>query len=573
MLPIKLNKIILFVLLTFIFLWPQKSSAQVIEQINQFSADINIDQNGTIEVVEEISYHFSYPRHGIYRYLPYRYEDKDKKQYFDLQYQFLEVTQDGQKAQYTKSRQSGNWVLKIGDSDKTISGTHLYKIRYRVKYALSYFENYDELYWNITGSDWSVPIKLVTAKINFNKIIGEENVEVKCFAQNTDSDCQIKKNDQGVEFNSSELITVAVNFPKNIVAKIDRPYRKILPFIHYAYNSGWFLLLPILFLFFMIWKWWQVGRDPKGRTTIAPEFSIPDKLGPAQMGVILDEQAGNREISATFISLIFKGYVKIEEVKTKGLFKRKDYKLTLLKRDFSGLDTYEKNLLEAFFVDWDEIMLSALKRKTDSKIKQNLDSAKEAMYSSVAAGGYFVKSPQSVRSLYLGIGIGVLILGFGLIIVSGVFNIFSITFSVAIMLVGLIYASFSRAMPQKTRKGVLVREKILGFKMYMEKAEKYRSKWQEKENMITEFLPYAVLFGITSEWLKQLKAIGINVERVFDHSPYYFIPIYSLDNIGTSFNDIGTKINSAASSFSSSSSGSSGGSFGGGFGGGGGGSW
>ncbi|MDD3774057.1 MAG: DUF2207 domain-containing protein, partial [Patescibacteria group bacterium] len=126
---------------------------------------------------------------------------------------------------------------------------------------------------------------------------------------------------------------------------------------------------------------------------------------------------------------------------------------------------------------------------------------------------------------------------------------------------------------QKTRKGVLVREKILGFKMYMEKAEKYRSKWQEKENMITEFLPYAVLFGITSEWLKQLKAIGINVERVFDNSPYYFIPIYSLASIDSSFNDIGTKINSAASSFSSSSSGSSGGSFGGGFGGGGGGSW
>ncbi len=45
------------------------------EEIKNFHSDIYIDENGSLTVVEDIEYDFQYAqRHGIYRYIPYKYD-------------------------------------------------------------------------------------------------------------------------------------------------------------------------------------------------------------------------------------------------------------------------------------------------------------------------------------------------------------------------------------------------------------------------------------------------------------------------------------------------------------------
>jgi len=47
----------------------------------------------------------------------------------------------------------------------TVTGVHSYVISYRVGGALTYFSDHDELYWNVTGNEWDVPINYVNSEI------------------------------------------------------------------------------------------------------------------------------------------------------------------------------------------------------------------------------------------------------------------------------------------------------------------------------------------------------------------------------------------------------------------------
>src|SRR5262249_43975931 len=39
-------------------------------------------------------------------------------------------------------------------------------LRYRVRNAVRFFEDHDELYWNVTGDEWDVPIQHASARIS-----------------------------------------------------------------------------------------------------------------------------------------------------------------------------------------------------------------------------------------------------------------------------------------------------------------------------------------------------------------------------------------------------------------------
>jgi uncharacterized membrane protein len=112
--------------------------------------------------------------------------------------------------------------------------------------------------------------------------------------------------------------------------------------------------------------------------------------------------------------------------------------------------------------------------------------------------------------------------------------------------------------------------------MYMDKAERYRQKYLEKENIFEKLLPYAIMFGITTMWIKKMK--NIYGEEYFNtyHPAWYYgagLASFNADTFGAQISQISSNMASTMSS-SPSSSGSGGGGFsGGGGGGGGGGGW
>ena len=82
------------------------------------------------------------------------------------------------------------------------------------------------------------------------------------------------------------------------------------------------------------------------------QYDPPAGLTPAEVGVILDEDAGLKDVSAIIIDLAVRGYLRIREVQKKGLvFTETDYEFDRLK-DFNNdaeLRPFEKHLLTSLF--------------------------------------------------------------------------------------------------------------------------------------------------------------------------------------------------------------------------------
>ena len=195
------------------------------ERIEDFHSDIVIQKDGSINVTETIKYFFDFPRHGIYRNIPFTKYDQGKR--YDVEFKFDKVKDENGKSYKASTSKSGEqWVLKIGDPNRTISGEHTYVISYEARGELGYFSDHDELYWNVTGNGWDVPIKKTTATITLPQSLTPEQIRLLCYTGtygSTKQNCTGSTDGTTTTFtttlflNSSEGLTFVQGFPKGIV--------------------------------------------------------------------------------------------------------------------------------------------------------------------------------------------------------------------------------------------------------------------------------------------------------------------------------------------------------------------
>ena len=133
--------------------------------IEDFDATIVVGADGVLEVTEVIRFYFDGSYNGIYRDIPLRYDDNMGFNY-RLGLDVLSVTDgDGAPLRYEVSNASGGrrritaWVPGARDTARTVA------IRYRVERALRFFPEHDELYWNVTGNEWGVPIQAAAVRV------------------------------------------------------------------------------------------------------------------------------------------------------------------------------------------------------------------------------------------------------------------------------------------------------------------------------------------------------------------------------------------------------------------------
>ena len=112
----------------------------------------------------------------------------------------------------------------------------------------------------------------------------------------------------------------------------------------------------------------------------------------------------------------------------------------------------------------------------------------------------------------------------------------------------------------------------LGFRLYMNTAEKYRQQFAEKAEIFTQLLPYAIVFGCVTRWAKAFEGIDTSQTNGWYVGNRPFQAALLASSLESMNSTISTAI--ASNPAASGSSGFGGGGFsGGGGGGGGGGSW
>ena len=336
------------------------------------------------------------------------------------------------------------------------------------------------------------------------------------------------------------------------------------------------LMLPIgVFVVYRLWS--SKGKDVIKKHVIVPEYRPPENALPHILGSLKNEQVDIVDITASIIDLAYRGYIKIREFGGKSIMgiklQKADFELIKLK-DYNDLTEPEKELMDALFTTKDRTTTKDLANKFYRKIPN----IRIKIYDELVNLGYFTESPDKTRLKYIGIGFAVLALGIFLGIVNVALPLF-IGMSIAITVSAIVLLIVSKHMPSKTKIGSEVFHKILGFKMYMETAEKYRVQNLTPETF-EKYLSYAIIFGIEKQWAEKFKDIYKGTPSWYEGSSDTFTTIYLANALANFSTATATAMTVSPSSSGSASGGgwSGGGGFSGGFsggggGGGGGGAW
>ncbi|PIZ63221.1 hypothetical protein COY16_02485 [Candidatus Roizmanbacteria bacterium CG_4_10_14_0_2_um_filter_39_13] len=553
--------------------FPRISPIYASESITNFQQSTIINTDGTIEVTEKIAYDFGgNQKHGIFRTIPYTKLNQEGKKYKMALMNFSVVDESGSSYSFTETDESGEITLKIGDPDTTITGKHIYEIRYSVSGALTYFSDHDELYWNVTGNEWDVPIAHVQSSVQIPRSVIISNTTSLCYRgkKGSSDQCIAGKAGSNLIFEDSDLgtssgMSIVIGFPKGHVAVLESTLITDFfeTFLGRLFLMGIMIVGFLWYIAYPLWlpiKWWREGRDPKQVSTgvVSAWFDPPrlkaDRplgeknnrlLSPAETGTLIDEQVNIKELAALIIHLAQRGYLKIVEKKKK--------EFDLIKQDMTGksdeLLAFEKHFLTKLFKDKTHVSL-----KKSSSFISLVTSTTDEIYEQTVKDGFFPEHPDKIRKKYT------IIAG----IAAFTFNIFlAISASV-----------FGRIMPRKTLEGVHAANTARSLKNFLQSQERQLEFQADKQMMFEKLLPYAVSFGVEKIWAERFKDITLNEVDWYQSSTHDALTAGALTNsLNKSFAPSFQSAATPTTSSSGHSSGFSGGSSGGGGGGGGGGSW
>lgn len=539
------------------------------EHIQSFSAEVVVHPDATFSVVEMIAYDFGEnERHGIFRIIPLKNESGR------IRLSDITVTDEtGTPVPFVREGDRSEEYLRIGDPDVTVHGVHRYRISYTVQGGVRYFADFDEVYWNVTGNGWDVPIDAASAVVRVPPSIPQEKIEAACyrgFAGVTDACVEKSIAQTGVDtaisfkdsfLGANEGLTVAVGFPKGVVAEPTKAERLLSGLF-----SLWFVPIPFLVALFWFRRnvAYAVHRFRFYRhNTIIPEYD-PGDADPLEAAGILRGMIGGKELSAEIISLAVRGYLTIQNVDD-------EYVFTPTDKDRADISLYDLKLLEGISHKSESDLLYAF-APLAGEITQ------------LAAQSLHIRNYTEAAPRSIGKNPVIIFLAFFFSVNPGIFIwIFvgyelGFIFSVSCLLIGILSLSVGPRPARLTQKGLEAERKLLGLRQYIEVGEKdriaFHSAPEKRPELFETLLPYAMVFGFEKEWAKQFADI-------YTHSPSWYSSsshdTFSAVAFGSAMHDFSSSVGKTVSTLPSSSGGSSGssggGSSGGGGGGGGGGSW
>jgi hypothetical protein len=532
----------LLILIVLIFCFP--SSVGAVYEITDFTSQIDILQNTTIRVEENIGVNFLTEHHGIFRDIPEK----------------IKVISVSDK--YEVNRSGKNTQIKIGNPDKTIIGTQSYKIVYEVKNQITRFEDNDELYWNVTGSNWEVPIprSRVTVSSDFAPIN-----RVECFTGQvggTNRDCVVTEN------TVESFVPVGLGGDFTIVVGLDKPNQLLFPSFLQQYWWYTLIFLPAILAAVM---WWRKGRDdrflgdnvyvntPEAKTKNVSPFDRPhlpnvyypiQDLTPAEAGTIIDQKVDLADVVAEITELARLKYLEIKPLKN-------DYAFLRTTKQIDQLKAHQILILNALTQPEYQTSQGYLLSKMKNKIYLELNKFKESLYTSLAAQKIFSGRPDRVKGGWI---TGILVFQFFLTQLMAVNNTTVYALGIVSGMIGWVFAAH---MPKRTAWGYSLYRQLIGLKYFVGKG-KWRYEIAEKKLFLEEILPIAISLGVVKQLTRDMQALELQ-------EPHYLGGISS-HNFSSFQNSMGSTLDSAPAKSGGSGFGG-GGSSGGGGGGGGGGSW
>jgi uncharacterized membrane protein YgcG len=530
---------------------------------------------------------------------------------------------------------AGGVRIKIGDPDRLVAvGEHQYVIRYRSTREIGFFRDFDELYWNATGTGWIFPIDNAVARIHLPAPVKLGQRSVYTGPQgSTASNAQVVGEGPGeISFETTqplgpnEGLTVAVAFPKGIVTE---PSRSSYWLTDYGPVAVGLLGLIGLCAFYYL-AWHRAGRNPRAGTVV-PIFSPPDDLTPAGMRYVTKMGADNRTFAAALVDMGVRGHIRLVE-EDGGIFSRDKTRLERLSCS-NPLPSDEEAALRELCRTGESIMMeqknhskfssaknslsSALKRRYEGKLfKRNIGWSAAGALAFLAAlwlaAAAVVAATDRAEIWSVGVVLGTLALcailwmlfhesAAGKCLLSLISLVATtVAFILGMPLIGvalnsgwylpLILPAFALPLvvsafwwiAAPTKEGRTVLDHIAGFKQYLSITERElldrMTAPEDTPQIFEKYLAYAIALGVENRWADRFQGVLAAAAAQGQQGFYWYSgsndpwnnPGRFTDSVGSS---LASTISSASTAPGSSSGAGGGGSSGGGGGGGGGGGW
>ncbi|KHK04002.1 DUF2207 domain-containing protein [Desulfovibrio sp. TomC] len=570
-------------------------------------------------------------RQGIVREFPTRYTTPDGKS-ATVDFRVLSVRRDGHSEDY-HTASAGNGVnVYMGKKGVNIPpGEHVYELTYATDGQIGLFDGYDELYWNVTGNGWRLPIDKAAAEIHL-----PPGADIRQSAAYT-GPAGAKGRDYtihttpGIFFCETtrplppgQGLTVAVAFPKGFIT-LPTPLERALSGQAFHMAAAGLAVVTVFFLT----AWYLVGRDPKRGLTI-PLFTPPADLSAPATRYVRRMGFDDKTFAAGLVEMAVTGGVTIEDAEDVYIVGR-------------GKNVFPKGSWQR---DIRDDLLGALpalrmEQENHARIRKARESLERALQSSYKGSFFRVN-----RSFYC-VGAALSLLAFGLTafrakdpemagiffswigfwtfavaalglrawralrrararprfmtILAAVFTcLLAVPFfigevaglaflSVAVslpaagclMLIAALNALFWHLLKAPTQEGRRIMDALEGFRLYLSVGERERLELlnppERTPELFERYLPYALALDVENAWADQFADV-LNRAAAEGYSPSWYVGHgfasgdFSgfADNLGSGFS---TAISSSATAPGSVSGSGGGGSSGGGGGGGGGGGW
>lgn len=595
--------------------------------ITKYDVEIVVDEHNKYSIKENIDTYFNVSKHGIVRRIPL-YNNIIRQDGTRERNRVL-ISNVHVNEEFSSSRENNNYVLKIGSADKTINGKHSYTISYDYDIGLDKNNKYDELYFNIIGTNWDTDISNVTFKITMPKEFDASKLGFSYGEYGESNTDNISYDVDGNVITGSFEGTLLAGEGLNVRMELPEGY-----FIRKSVGSSllecWYYVIPILgvLISYLIWK--KYGKDDQVVDVVS--FYPPENMNSLDVAFAKKGSVNSNDAVSLLVYLASKGYIKIvEDKKSKSRFtiqKVKEYDGNnkeeelffrgLFKKVWDSISSDELN--ESFYLTINSILTKKNSTANRKEIFNNKSSNKRyilflfmlitsSLSTIIPALGY--KLSDVIFSIIICnlIGIVALIivaiiydnnctkkglnsaLGFAFFFVLALAvanftiigfeyiyydTVYLIGFILCMVCTYLIYF-FYLIVTKRTEYGNKVLGEVNGFKKFLETAEKDKleSLVHDDPSYFYNILPYAYVLGVSDAWIKQFEGIAIAPPDWYESADTFDYYRFNR-SLNRTIHSASRVMNSVPQSSGGSSSGggfSGGGFSGGGSGGGGGSSW
>ncbi len=294
-------------------------------------------------------------------------------------------------------------------------------------------------------------------------------------------------------------LAIELEVPKAFVTRsatlVVREKLAALPPVIWAVTS---IALPALAFLLLLLV--AIGRVRRVEPLKEQLNSLPTRLPPAMLGILLRGRLSSRDLAATFINLAERGHIVIRQLT------REDYRFRRQAGKDNLLD-FEATLLDQIFgpegerASSEEVTFSLAQEVFSKRVSESFILA----YKKMNDLGYFYTNPLKLHRRYQVAGLILFLLG----LIGFLANIlffddvrYSLLFWLAMMASSLLVFFFSKGLPMRTVYGDRELARWLSFRRYLVSHELVNFAAQSQEQYLS-YLPYAIVLEVEADWTRR----------------------------------------------------------------------